>query len=126
MHPVLIPTDGRGHRMGVELYITRAQFWADNDECQITPEEWLQYVSQDPEFRLDPRNGDYHALWLGKSQYEEPWLDWFQGNINTKWPDTALYNKMLVVASALKAKIQDDDGTEYSKVGDWVFNPKGR
>jgi len=112
--------------LGVELYITRADFWADNDDQPITSEEWLTYVSRDPEFKLDPRNGKYFALWLGKSEYEEPWLDWFQGNINTKWPDTALYNKMLLVASALGAKVQDDDGNIYSKVGDWVFSPKER
>lgn len=112
--------------MGVELYITRAKFWADNDDCQITREEWLEYVRHDPELRLDPENGDNFVLWLGKSQYEQPWLDWSLGNISTKWPDTALFNKMLLVASALSAKIQDDDGTEYLKVGDWVFEPRSR
>jgi hypothetical protein len=110
--------------MGVELYITRADFWADNDDHQITAEEWLAYVSRDKEFKLDPRNGRHFVLWLGKSEYDEPWLDWYQGNISTKWPDTALYNKMLQVSSALGARIQDDDGTVYSKVGDWVFSPK--
>jgi hypothetical protein len=110
--------------MGVELYITRAEFWAENDACQITTAEWLDYVARDSEFRLDPRNGKYFAQWLGKSEYDEPWLDWFQGNVSTKWPDTALYNKMLQVASALGAKVQDDNGTVYSSVGDWVFSPK--
>jgi len=112
--------------MGVELYITRAEFWADNDDNQISAEEWLAYISSDPEFKLDPGNGEHFAIWVGDSEYEEPWLDWFQGNINTKWPDTALYNKMLHVASALGATIQDDDGNTYSKIGDWVFSPGER
>jgi hypothetical protein len=110
--------------MGVELYITRADFWAQNDGCQITREEWLSYLEKDPELKLEPENGSYFARWLGQSEYAEPWLDWNQGNISTKWPDTALYIKMLSVASALGAKIQDDDGTIYSRVGDWVFSPK--
>jgi hypothetical protein len=112
--------------MGLELHITRAEFWADNDGKEITAEEWLSYVASDSELKLDPRNGKYHAMWLGKSAYDEPWLDWFQGNVNTKWPDTALYRKMLKVATALNAQVQDDDGTVYSKNTDWSFDPNER
>ena len=112
--------------MCVALYATRAGFWADNDDQPITSEAWLTYVSRDPEFKLDPRNGPYFALRPGKSEHEAPWLDWFQGNINTKWPDTALYNKMPLVASALGAKVQDDDENVFAKVGDWVLNPEER
>lgn len=110
--------------MGVELRITRAEFWAENEGCEITSDEWLSYVASDPELTLRPRNGKYFALWSGKSSYEEPWLDWFQGNINTKWPDTALYKKMLKVAEALGAQVQDDDGVIYSNATDWSFEPK--
>jgi hypothetical protein len=112
--------------MGVELHITRAEFWADNEGKEITADEWLSYVTSDPELKLDPRNGKHFALWLGKSAYEEPWFDWFQGNINTKWPDTALYRKMLKIAATLNAQVQDDDGTVYIKDTDWEFDPKQR
>jgi hypothetical protein len=60
---------------------------------------------------------------LGDSKYEEPWLDWASGNISTKWPDTALYRKMLSIASALRARVQDDDGKIYCKLDDWLFDP---
>lgn len=110
--------------MSVELYITRAEFWAQNDDCPITPEEWLAYIARDPELKLDKKHGKHFALWLGKSEYEEPWLDWSHGNISSKWPDTALFKKMLKVAKDLGAKIQDDEGNEYSKPGDWVFSPR--
>ncbi len=112
--------------MGVELYITRAVFWADNEGREITTEEWLSYVASDPELKLEPRNGEYFALWLGKSAYQEPWVDWFQGNVSTKWPDTSLFRKMLRIASALKAQVQDDDGTVYKNDTDWSFDPKER
>ncbi|WP_303747902.1 hypothetical protein [Stenotrophomonas pigmentata] len=109
--------------MGVELYITRAEFLADNKASPITENEWLSYIESDPELSLDTSQGDYFARWHGKSAYEEPWLDWFQGNISTKWPDTALYQKMLQIAHALGGNVQDDDGTVYQSSTDWQFDP---
>jgi len=64
---------------GIELYITRAEFWADNEDAPITADEWLAYIKSDPELSLDTSQGDHFARWHGKSAYEEPWLDWFQG-----------------------------------------------
>jgi hypothetical protein len=109
--------------VGIEFHITRGEFWASNKGKEITAKEWLAYVASDPELKLDPRNGKYFVLWLGRSAYDEPWLDWLQGNISTKWPDTALYKKMLKIAKALKAHVQDDDGTPYEKDTDWTFQP---
>lgn len=37
--------------MGIEFYITRAEFWADNDDTQITSDEWLSYINSDNELR---------------------------------------------------------------------------
>ncbi len=109
--------------MGVELYITRAEFWADNEPSPITAEEWLSYVESDPELSLDTSQGEYFARWQGKSAHEDPWLDWFEGNISTKWPDVALYVKMLQVAQALGGRVQDDDGVVYQSPADWQFDP---
>ncbi len=112
--------------MGVELHITRAEHWAENEGAEISAEDWMKYIESDPELVLDAKNGQYFALWKGPSKYEEPWLDWFNGNISTKWPDTALYEKMLRVAQVLGAKVQDDDGTDYVKAGDWAYDPTER
>jgi hypothetical protein len=112
--------------MGVEFHITRAENWFENDDSQITAEEWLSYIQNDPELRLNTENGEYSAIWLGLSKHEEPWLDWSSGNIYTKWPDTALYRKMLQIAEALKAKIQDDDGNVYFTQEDWEYDPTKR
>lgn len=109
--------------MGVELHITRAEHWAENHDAQITSDEWLRYVESDPELRLDGRNGQHFVIWSGPSKYDEPWLDWSRGNISAKWPDTALFEKMLAVARALGAKVQDDEGTDYTEPGTWVFDP---
>ncbi len=109
--------------MGVELHITRAEHWVENDGAQISEDEWLTYVSSDPELRITGENGKCFAIWSGPSKYGEPWLDWSRGNISTKWPDAALFQKMLRIAEALGATVQDDEGNEYSKPGDWTFDP---
>lgn len=109
--------------MGLELYITRAEDWSDNKNAAITAEEWMAYVATDPELQPRPENGPYFVQWSGPSKNEEPWLDWFQGNISSKWPDSALYQKMLRIAKALGAQVQDDDGTVYSKAADWSYDP---
>ena len=109
--------------MGVELHISRGEFWADNKTSPITLDEWLTYVESDPELVLQATLGEGFVRWLGESAYDEPWLDWFQGNISTKWPDTALYRKMLRIAKALGASVQDDDGTAYLHETDWEFSP---
>ncbi|MGL5071030.1 MAG: hypothetical protein ACRC61_07125 [Aeromonas salmonicida] len=109
--------------MGIELYITRANHWAENEGNEIGAEEWRTYVDTDPELQFFPENGDYFVRWNGQSKYEDPWLDWFGGNILTKWPDTALYRKMLQIAQHLNAKIQDDDGNLFISEDDWEFDP---
>jgi hypothetical protein len=111
--------------MGLEVYITRAEFWADNAEKKITAEEWLAYVASDSELTRDPQ-GKYLVLWSGPSSYDEPWLDWSRGNIKTKWPDTALFRKMLKIAATLGAQVQDDDGKIYLNDTDWQFDPKAK
>ena len=94
-----------------------------HDDKQIGADEWLAYVASDPELRLWPKNGPHFVRWLGKSAYEEPWLDWSQGNIDSKWPDSALYCKMLEIARALGAQVQDDDEVRYLTEGEWQFDP---
>jgi len=109
--------------MGVELHITRANHWLDSQENPITAEEWTAFVNKDPELELWPEQGEYFTRWLGNSEYDDPWLDWNDGEIHSKWPDTALYQKMLSVAKELNAKVQDDDGVEYPTKPDWNFSP---
>ncbi|QYM91367.1 hypothetical protein [Dickeya zeae] len=109
--------------MGVEFHITRADFWADNDEAQITADEWLSYIHSDDELSIDVKNGDYYALWSGFSLHDEPWLDWSAGNIYTKWPDTHLYRKMLKIAKYFNAQVMDDDGSVYHDESDWEYDP---
>ncbi len=112
--------------MGVEFHITRAEDWSDSDLAPITPEEWLEYIASDSELKAIPEHGQYNVRWLGQSKHDDPWLDWARGNIYTKWPDTALYQKMFRIATALGAHIQDDEGTKYLTIDAWEFDPERR
>jgi hypothetical protein len=111
--------------MGVELSITRTPFGAE-DQIPISAEEWLALVDSDPELRLWPEQGPYFVRWLGESAYPEPWLDWSNGVVSSKWPDTALYLKMLRIATQLGARVSDDDDTTYESESDWEFDPNAQ
>ena len=71
---------------------------------------------------MAPENGPHFFRWLGASKYD----DWSQGNVSTKWPDTALFRKMLAIASSLGANVQDDDGTGYTAESPWEYDPTKR
>jgi len=98
--------------MGYDFHITRARFWAENTDCQISSDEWLECVEKDPELMLAGENGPYFVLWSSPSGAEF-WLDWSDGNVYTKNPDSALINKMVAVARELRASLQGDDGEIY-------------
>lgn len=100
--------------MGYELHITRADFWAENEGREISPEEWLALIEADEELTRDNRNGPYFAILETGEQDVIRWLDWFEGNINAKSPDRVLLGKMLQVAGRLGATVQGDDGETYT------------
>jgi len=106
--------------VGVELHIQR------KDGAPISSEQWLAYVADDPELTIDPEWGPHFAIWAGPSKYETPWLDLSHGRLSTKWPDTALFRKMLDIAQLFDAEVRDDDGTLYLNPNDWSFDPDAR
>jgi hypothetical protein len=101
--------------MGYYLHITRKSDWWDDEGPDITSDEWLRVVDEDPELRLAGYNGAYFAIWSGPLEYADPWLDWSRGQIDTKNPDPPLIRKMLQIASRLGAKVQGDDGEVYDE-----------
>jgi hypothetical protein len=105
-------------RLGYDLDITRSEQWAENGGCEITHEEWLTLVANDPGLSLDPVNGERYALWSGRCRYPDPWFKWWQGNISTKYPGRAILGKMLEIATTLGANVQGDEGELYTRVDD--------
>ena len=103
--------------MGYDLHITRAKDWSQNEGFEIGADEWLRVVEEDPELSLAGMNGPYFAVWIRKSIHQEPWFDWFAGNIYTKNPDEPMIEKMLSIAKRLNGKVQGDDGEVYPGAG---------
>jgi hypothetical protein len=110
--------------VGYDLHITRAKSWALNTNNRISTKEWLAYVEKDPELSLSPDGGPYFAKWSGKSKLTEPWLDWHDGNIETKSPDEALIDKMVAIARDLGATVQGDEGEIYQSGHEPPRHPK--
>lgn len=99
--------------MGYDVHITRKKNYADEGGPDITWDEWKAYVGRDAELRLAPELGKHMVAMNIKCQYPDPWLEWFEGSIDTKNPDEAILAKMLQIAAALNAKVQGDDGDVY-------------
>ena len=99
--------------MGYDIHITRAADWMDNKGSEISADEWLLFVEQDPELRLAGYNGKHFAIWSGQSRNPEPWFDWSRGCVFTKSPDPAMIAKAIGIATSLRARVQGDDGETY-------------
>ena len=104
--------------MGYDLHITRADFWAENEGHEIAVEEWLRLVAENASLRLDVSNGPCFAIVTIDDDDSSRWLDWRDGNVYTKSPDSATLEKMLAVAEALGGRVQGDDGEHYQSVED--------
>jgi hypothetical protein len=100
--------------MGYDIHIIRSDDWSSIDAGQdITADEWLDYVSADPELTLAGYNGKYFALWSGHSGREDRWFDWTDGRVHTKNPDASVVAKAIGIARALGARVQGDDREFY-------------
>jgi hypothetical protein len=121
--------------MGYDIHITRASEWSDSEAQPISIEEWLAYVSSDPEMRLD---GYAHveidgrtlrhesqgiAVWTAYSGHgvggNMAWFDYSDGQVWVKNPDREILGKMLRIAERLGANVQGDDGEAYLRAEDF-------
>ena len=98
--------------MGYDLHITRRKLWLDDND-DITLDEFISHVRNDPEFRYPGVNGDDYADWRSPKSGYESWLCWSSGQIDTKNPEPEFIDKMVAVARTLRAKVQGDDGEVY-------------
>ena len=59
------------------------------------------------------------AVWTGAPDAEaKPWLQYWDGQIDAKYPDKAFRVKMHEIAVALDARVQGDDGEYYGAEGE--------
>ena len=99
--------------MGYDIHITRAEHWAENEGHEISAEEWLAYVEEDPELKTDEANGEHFAVWIGENGEPLAWFEWFAGDVATKNPDEETIEKAIRIAKHFNAKVQGDDGEVY-------------
>lgn len=108
--------------MGYELHIRRKASPKQDEVQRITAIEWLGLIASDDELTLNANNGPYFAEWSGPSTYEQPWFDWIEGSVYTKYPDRAMLRKMLQIATRLDAIVEGDDGEVYTSPSDLPAN----
>jgi hypothetical protein len=119
--------------MGYEVHITRAEeHWLDSEAQPISIAEWLAYVAQDPEMRLEGSaqtslpdgqtlriEEDGLATWTAYSRHDEDgnmaWFNWTEGRVVVKSPDAEIVAKMMQMARTLGARTQGDDGEYYEE-----------
>jgi hypothetical protein len=117
--------------MGYDVHITRAESWRDSEDQSISLDEWLAYIEQDTEMRLDgfaeaqiKETGEILrveseglAVWTDYSSHGEggnmAWFDHRCGEIIVKNPDREILDKMAQIARALGARVQGDEGENY-------------
>lgn len=119
--------------MGYDLHITRRENWFD-DDTEISIEEWLTVVHNDPELRLDgfaeaetPTGEKIRiedeglCVWTAYSRHgvngNMAWLWHSRGNVMAKNPDVEIRQKMWCIADKLGARIQGDEGEWYGPDG---------
>ena len=109
--------------MGYDLHVTRG------DGRPMSDAEWREYVASDPELDLtgvaeaETPDGTLRyenpslACWRGHPGRQPVWFDFRDGQVVVKNPDEPTIEKMLVVAAALRARVQGDDGEIYESPG---------
>lgn len=123
--------------MEYEVHITRRAEWFDDDGPSISLEEWLDYVSSDPEMRHDgyaeaeTPSGTLRteeegiAVWVAYPRHGKDgnaaWFSHFRDRISVKNPDQSILVKMHDIAAKLDARVQGDEGEEYGPDG----HPRG-
>lgn len=121
--------------MGYEVHITRKVNWFEEDGPTITLQEWLDYVSSDPEMRADGyaeakapdgvlllrTDNEGIAVWTAYAAHgvngNQAWFCHFDNRITVKNPDVTILIKMYQISSELGAKVQGDEGEEYGPDG---------
>ncbi len=118
--------------MGYELHIVRQNDYQDEEEeSNISLEEWLAYVETDKELELTNcyklnipgiettwQNVPGFCYWITYETSDPeamPWFDFGSGCISAKYPDNDTIKKMITISLVLKAKVRGDDFEYYDE-----------
>ena len=115
--------------MGYDIHITRADDWTESRTSPITLNEWTNYITSDPEMRLDNLaelniegsvvfyENEGLAVWTAYSGHgvdgNMAWFDYSEGRVVVKNPDEEIVGKMKQIAEALNARVIGEEGEMY-------------
>jgi len=99
---------------GYDLHITRRAEWADTGPPRISYAEWLRYVKTDRQVVLDSQDDKNFFVVTVQGQRYPLLFDPPRGELYTKDPTPPLIEKLEVIAVALHARVQGDDGEFYT------------
>ena len=120
--------------MGYDVHITRREQWFDRTGPEVTLDEWLAVVRDDPEMRLDRfaeaqlSGGEVlrvddpsMAVWTAYSKHGRDgnmaWMWHSRGNVMAKNPDQEILRKMWQLSQKLSARLQGDEEELYGPDG---------
>ncbi|WP_156374671.1 hypothetical protein [Pseudorhodoferax sp. Leaf274] len=98
--------------MGYDIHLTRREHWFDENEPEISLQQWLEYVATDSEIQPDPENPDPENFVVTLDGVVWP-LWWDRGEVTTKNPHERVIIKLVKVAQVLKARVLGDDDEIY-------------
>lgn len=118
--------------MGYDLNIIRQNDYTnDEEESNISFEEWIEYVASDPELKLTKgyemvipgiektwQESPGFCEWVGGPKSEDdiiPWFDYGYGCITAKNPNNDTIKKMIEIANVLNAKVRGDSFEYYDE-----------
>jgi len=117
--------------MGYELHIVRQRDYDDEEEeSNITMEEWINYVASDkeliltggyelpgPEGKTTWQKSPGFCEWVGHIREDGSlaWFDYSHGCISSKFPDDDMIKKMLDIAISLHARVRGDEFEYYDE-----------
>ena len=100
--------------MGYQVTITRGDENSENGE--ISKNEWLEYVSSDPELRVE-EEGDFPTVaWI--RGHNKAQLMWEDIGVWSWSPENPTIEKMIEIALKLNANVIGEDGTVFKEVED--------
>ena len=113
--------------MGYEVYITRAKEFWQASESPIQEDEWLSFAASQPTLRRSAEDhysrrnnrGDIETFypWLILEHERSQRLWYMDGALNMNEPDHAAMIRMHEIATALCARLIDEDSREYGSDG---------
>jgi hypothetical protein len=122
--------------MGYEYHIVRRanyEYWDEESETSetewlasmtsnISQEEWLAYIENDPQLELSDEGkteSTFFCYWLGGANHKKntTWFLYHAGSITAKYPTQEMLQKMIDIATTLNARVVSDDAVYHDEEG---------